>query len=62
MVFLCTLVISSLFASFLIYSIVSGAKEKKLQIGAGLVLALLFYIYSYAKVGFCNPGIASTYE
>jgi len=62
MVFFCTLIISSIFATFLIYSIVSGAKERQLQLGIGLVLALLFYIYSYSKVGFSNPGLASTYE
>lgn len=62
MVFLCTLMISSLFAVFLIYNIVAGAQQKQLQIGIALSLALAFYIYSYAAIGFSNPGLASTYE
>jgi hypothetical protein len=58
--FLCTLVITTVFAIALIFNILSNAKAKQLEMGLILALALLFYIYSYAKVGLSNPGLASS--
>jgi hypothetical protein len=60
--FVMTLLLSSLFVSALGYSIISHSKGGKLEMSIAIVLSVLFYIYSYLKVGFSNPGLASSWQ
>jgi hypothetical protein len=60
LVFLSTLLITSIVFIVLGYNIISSASANKLWISLAVVLSLGFYIYSYFKVGISNPGIASS--
>jgi hypothetical protein len=44
----------------MIYDLTRNASDKKIQVGVITTLTTLYYIYSYFKVGFSNPGIASS--
>ncbi len=57
-----TLLLSAIVFTVLAYNIVAIAKGRQTEIGVALTLSILFYVYSYIKVGFSNPGLASSWN
>ena len=60
--FMITLLLSAIVFTVLAYNIVAIAKGRQTEIGVALTLSILFYVYSYIKVGFSNPGLASSWN